>query len=490
MEQIRFDFNNMLSANVGKRHGVAKEDLKSASAHAESAFRHFQRLIGDVHNRTNLNLEWVRLPFKNRIIIDQVQELGDEIASRYENVISLGIGGSYIGLKAAQDALCSPYHNEFAALRDGRPRMYFEGNNLDPETLSALLKKLDPKKTFVIVISKSGETIETKSAFAVTRSWLKKGVGGLFGRHIFAITDLESGALRAEVNKEHAKDPRGFYSLPLAKGVGGRYSELNIGLVHLAIMGISVRELLEGAQAMAARCASKGLSENPALMYAVLQNTLYRKKGKTISVMMPFSETLRSTADWYSQLLAESLGKKYYRKISQAAGGAESWAQDRARIANVGRTPVSCRGTADLHSIHQNNIEGENNKAITFIKVREFRRDIRIPAGNGFLSGANYAKLLSLAEEATEWSLTMESRPNCSITMPRVSPYHWGELIYFFEMATAFEGELLNVNAFDQPGVEGYKEYMYYKLRKPGISRILQEEIQKHPLAKDKKFIL
>lgn len=490
MERIRFDFNNMLSANVGKRHGVAKEDLKSASAGADAAFRHLQRLIGDVRSRTSLNLEWARLPFKNKIIIDQIQELGDEIASRYDNVVSLGIGGSYLGLRAAQDALCSPYHNEFAALRNSRPRVYFEGNNLDPETLSALIKKLDPKKTFVIVISKSGETIETKSAFAVTKSWLKKGVGKYFGRHILAITDLESGALRAEVNEEHAKDPRGFYSLPLAKGVGGRYSELNIGLIHLAIMGVNLRELLEGAQAMAGRCASKGLSENPALMYAVLHNILYRKKGKAISVIMPFSEMLKSTADWYSQLLAESLGKKYCRKMIRTAGGAETWLQDRTRIANVGRTPVPCRGTADLHSIHQNNIEGENNKVITFISVGKFRNDIKIPAGNGFLSGISYAKLLSLAEEATEWSLTMASRPNCSITMPRVSAYHWGELIFFFEMATAFEGELMNVNAFDQPGVEGYKEYMYYKLRKPGVSRALQEEIRKHPLAKDRKFIL
>ncbi|MBN1527240.1 MAG: hypothetical protein JW919_06640 [Candidatus Omnitrophica bacterium] len=490
MERIRFDFNNMLSANVGKRHGVAKDDLEKAFAGAEKAFGHFQRLIADVHNRTSLNLEWVRLPFKSRVMIDQVQRLGDEIASRYENVISLGIGGSYLGIKAAQDALCSPYHNEFASLRGKRPRIYFEGNNLDPDTIGALLGELDPKKTFVIVISKSGETTETKSAFAVTKSWLKKGVGKRFGRHVFAITDLRAGALRREVSEEHAKDPLGFYSLPLAKGVGGRYSELNIGLIHLAVMGVSVRHLLGGAQAMAARCVSKDLFENPALMYAVLNNILYRKKGKTIAVLMPFSETLKSTAEWYSQLLAESLGKKYHRRILRTADGSEFWLRDRSRIANVGRTPVPSRGTSDLHSIHQNNVEGENNKTVTFIKVKKFRRDIKVPAGNGFLSGVSYSKLLSLAGEATEWSLSSESRPNCAITMPEISPYYWGGLIYFFEMATAFEGELLNVNAFDQPGVEGYKHYMYYKLRKPGVSRALHKEIQKHPLAKDKKFVL
>ena len=205
---------------------------------------------------------------------------------------------------------------------------------------------------------------------------------------------------------------------------------------------------------------------------------------------MPFSETLKSTADWYAQLLAESLGKKYQRRIETSPTGREIWNMDRRRAVHVGRTPIPCRGTSDLHSIQQNNIEAENNKTITFIRVERFEDDIRIPRIKDFLSGKRYSELIKLAQEATEWALVREKRPNCTITMPVITPYHWGELIFFFEMATAFEGELLNVNAFDQPGVQGYKDYMYYKLDKPGIPKRITEKIRKTPLKKRSRFIM
>jgi glucose-6-phosphate isomerase len=199
---------------------------------------------------------------------------------------------------------------------------------------------------------------------------------------------------------------------------------------------------------------------------------------------------LKSTADWYVQLLAESLGKKYSRKIKLSKDGAETWLPDLRKIVNVGRTPIPARGTNDLHSIQQNNIEGENNKAVTFIRVEDFRSDIELRGTGDFLSGKYFSKLLSVAEEATEWALVKESRPNCTIIMSKVTPFSWGGVLAFFEMATAYEGELLNVNAYDQPGVEGYKNYMYYKLRKPGISAGIVKEIRKNLLKKKEKYII
>ncbi|HOX09100.1 MAG TPA: glucose-6-phosphate isomerase, partial [Candidatus Omnitrophota bacterium] len=160
------------------------------------------------------------------------------------------------------------------------------------------------------------------------------------------------------------------------------------------------------------------------------------------------------------------------------------------RVVNTGRTPISARGTNDLHSIQQNNIEGMNNKAVTFIRVGKFGSEIKVPAGNGILSGRKFSELIGLAQEATEWALVRESRPNCTIILPEISAYYWGALLYFFEMATAFEGELLGINAFDQPGVEGYKNYMYYKLGKPGLDKAVAEEIKGNPLVKDPRFIL
>ena len=490
MREITFDFNNLFSVNIGSAHGVEPAEIESFVGQMQKAHEHLGKVLADPRSRIQLSLEWTQLPWQDEKVIAQIQKLSNEIAGKYENVISLGIGGSYLGLKAAQDALCAPYYNEFSPIRKKRPRVYFEGNNLDPDTLSVLLKNLNPKKTFVIVISKSGETSETKAAFEVVEARLKKAVGKHYGRQIFAITDPESGTLRKKVNAAQAKDKSSFRNLSLLKGVGGRFSEFNMGLLHLAIVGVKIKDVFAGAQAMMKRCSEPDVRKNPAYMYAALHTILYRKKGKDLAILMPFSETLKSTADWYIQLLAESLGKKYARKISVASDGSEEWIRDTAQVVNVGRTPVSARGTNDLHSIQQNNIEGENNKVVTFIRVEKFKSDITIPSKNDILSGKRFSELIKLAQEATEWALVREARPNCTIIMPEVSAYYWGALLFFFEMATAFEGELLNINAFDQPGVEGYKNYMYYKLGKPGISADIESEIKNNPLIKDPQLIL
>ena len=490
MKPIKFDFNNMFDFSVGAKHGVTDADLKKMMPQAKKAHTHLTKILANKNERVALSLEWAKLPFQSKSVISYIEKLGDEIASKYENVISLGIGGSYLGLKAAQDALTSPYYNEFESLRNGRPRIYFDGNNLDPDTLAPLLKNLDPKKTFVIVISKSGETTETKAAFSIVEKWLKNGVGRKYGRQIVAITDPKSGTLRRKVNEEQSNDPLSFRSLPVLEGVGGRFSELNIGLLHLAVIGVDIKEVLKGAGDMFKRCTRGDIAKNPAYLYSILQTILYRKKGKPIAIMMPFSETLKSTADWYSQLLAESLGKKYGRKIKTDENGGEVWLADKKCIVNAGRTPVGARGTNDLHSIQQNNIEGENDKTVTFIKVEDFCSDITVTGTNDFLSGKRYSELLSTAEEATEWALVRESRPNCTVILPEINPYNWGSLLMFFEIATAFEGELLDVNAFDQPGVEGYKNYMYYKLKKPGLSPAVASEIRGNPLVKRSKYIV
>ncbi|MDP2768182.1 MAG: hypothetical protein Q8O41_12175, partial [Candidatus Methanoperedens sp.] len=270
-------------------------------------------------------MEWVKLPQQKEETIAGIEKIARQISKKYENVLFLGIGGSYLGLKAAQDALCAPYYNEFKSLRKKLPRIYLEGNNLDPDTLTALLKNLNPKKTFVVVISKSGETTETKVAFILVEAWLKKAIGLKYGRQILAITDPESGSLRKRVNAEQKKDALSFQSLPLLKGVGGRFSEFNMGLLHLAIVGVDISEVFAGAKEIFARCSQEDILKNPAYMYALLHTILYRKKAKSLAILMPFSQTLKSTADWYVQLLAESLGKN-----------------------NQGRTPISAAGTNDL----------------------------------------------------------------------------------------------------------------------------------------------
>ena len=485
---IKFDFNGLFDFNAGKKHGVTEKELGKYSGRAKEAYSHLTKLFADEEARIRLSLEWFALPDQDKKFLKEIQILGAEIARKYENVLFLGIGGSFLGLKAAQDALLPPYHNDFAAAGKKKPRIYFEGNNLDPETLSVLLKNLKPKKTYVVCISKSGETSETKAAFEIILNWLKKGAGKNYGRQVFAVTDPKSGTLRKKVNEACAKDSLSFKSIPLLEGVGGRFSELNMGLLHLAITGIKLEEVLAGAKAMSKRCLNAEFRKNPALMYALLHTILCKEKGKDVAVLMPFSEQLKSTADWYIQLLAESTGKKFERKIV-SENGLEKWINGN-KIVNTGRTPVAARGTNDLHSIQQNNVEGQNNKVVTFIRVNKFKNDLVIPDTKDFLAGKKYGALLSIAEEGTEWALSRENRPFCAITLPELNAFTWGELLFFFEMATAFEGELLNINAFNQPGVESYKNYMYYKLKKPGIKKEIAEEIKNTPVTKKQKYLL
>ena len=486
---LKFDFNNMFRSSVGE-HGASCEDINEILPDAQKAASHLKKIIANPKARVKLNLEWARLPEQDESDIQQIQEVACQISRKYENVIFLGIGGSYLGLKAAQDALCLPYYNEFKSLRKKSPRVYFEGNNLDPDSLKTLLKNIRPKKTFVVVISKSGETTETKAALMIVEAWLKAGAGAKYGRQILAITDPESGSLHKRVVAEQQKDALSFRSFALLKGVGGRFSEFNMGLLHLAIVGINISELFAGAKEMFARCSHDNILKNPAYMYALLHVILYRKKAKSLAILMPFAQGLKSTADWYVQLLAESLGKKCHRKIVACADGAEDWLSDKDNIFGKGRTPISAAGTNDLHSIQQNNVEGENNKVVTFIRVEKFKTDLKIPGKNDLLSGKNFSRLMQLAQEATEWALIRESRPNCTIIMPEVNAFNWGALLFFFEMATAFEGELQNVNAFDQPGVEGYKNYMYYKLGKASLPPQVGKEIESNPLTKDSRFVL
>ncbi len=489
MKTIKFDFNNLFSDSIGKEHGITAGDIKKIISLVNKSHRHLSNLLKSKVNRVNLGLGWARLPYQSEKDTEKVNDLAKSIIGKFDNVLFLGIGGSYLGLKSAQDALTIPYYNEFKPTKR-YPRIYFEGNNLDPDTLSVLLKELNPKKTFVVVISKSGETIETKCAFTIVENWLKKNIGSYYGRQIIVITDPESGSLRRKANIENAKDKLSFRSLDLLKGVGGRYSEFNMGLLHLALIGVEIKEVLKGAKDMDRLCSRANLFNNPAYMYAVCQYLLYKNKSKDIAILMPFCESLKSTADWYCQLLAESTGKKFKRKIKIGADGVESWLPDSSKAFFIGRTPIAARGTNDLHSIQQNNIEGVNNKTVTFIKVTNFNNDVALEKKGDFIHKRKLSKLIGLAQEATEWALTQENRPNCTITLPKLSPYYWAGLLFFFEKATAFEGELLNVNAYNQPGVESYKNYMYYKLNKPGISKEISKLINKRPLIRKTKYII
>ena len=311
-----------------------------------------------------------------------------------------------------------------------------------------------------------------------------------YGKHVFVVTDPAKGSLRDLTNEMQEKDKDAFCDFSVFPGVGGRYSEFNVGLLHLAIIGVPLDEIFAGIKDMKEICLKEDIFENPALLYATLQTIMYLEKKKPLSILMPFSESLKSTAEWYVQLLAESLGKEYGRKIVKE-GNCEIWEDDYSRKLNRGRTPVPARGTNDLHSIQQNNVAGENDKTLTLMEVLNFSKDITVPDISGeLLKGKKLSELMSLAVRGTEWALMMAKKPNMTVIMPEISPYTWAQLLYFFEMATTFEGELLDVYAFHQPGVESYKNYMYKSLGKGGLKKEIIELIDNNPLKKSKDYII
>ena len=385
--------------------------------------------------------------------VGMVMKLANSVAGRFENLVVLGIGGSALGPIALKSALCHPLHNLLdAKARDGKPRL-FVLDNIDPDLIGATLEYLDPEKTLFNVITKSGGTAETMSQLMICHDMVSKAVGDDTADHFIATTDPEKGDLRKMA------DDLGWRTLPIAPNVGGRFSVLTpVGLFPAAMLGIDVRQLLSGAAFMDRRCEARSIERNPALAFAALQYILYGK-GANISVLMPYSSALSDVADWYRQLWAESLGKR----LSLTG-----------ETVNVGPTPVKALGATDQHSQVQLYVEGPFDKSVTFIEVERFDRTAAIPkalsgyAATDYLSGHTMNELIAAEKKGTEVALTAAGRPNGTITVPEISAFTVGQMLYLFEMATAMSGALYGVNAFDQPGVEAGKVAAYALMGREG----------------------
>ena len=443
---FNLDTTFAMAESLGANDGIEKRDLEEYSLLADQAFEAMKSVRkGDIllHGEPAL---FMNLPYQESELIKKLSSIGERTKSRFDTVVAIGIGGSYLGNKVLFEALRHPYYNEDSRVRNGYPRLFFAGNNLDPSHLKGLLDVIDLKKTKFIVISKSGGTTEPSAAFLVVADQLKKSNLTLKD-HVIAVTDPDKGILRTIVNQNQME------SFNVPHGIGGRFSVLSeVGLITAAMTGVPIQELLDGAKSMDQACQIPDVEKNPALMYAVFCTILYKKKGKNISVIMPYSNSLKSLGEWYVQLLAESLGKE-----KNKAG----------EVVYEGRTPIPAVGTTDMHAQTQQHREGANIRLLTFIRIKDFKdSEIIIPdqfrehAKLAQLSGKSMSQALHAALDANAESLREAHRASITIEMPVLNAYHLGELLYFFEMATAFEGELLGVNAYDQPGVESYKKIM------------------------------
>jgi glucose-6-phosphate isomerase len=370
-------------------------------------------------------------------------------------------------------ALAHPYYNLLHRNRRRGPRL-FVLDNVDPDQLTAFLDSFDPATSVFNVISKSGGTAETAAQYLIIRDMLRERLGQAYRDHIVVITDPQKGSLRAIAKMQ------GYQTFDVPPGVGGRFCVFTpVGLLAAAVAGIDIHDLLAGAAAMDERSQTDDLRRNPALLNAALHYLLDVKKGKHISVMMPYSSALWDVADWYRQLWAESLGKKY--SLS-------------GKVVHVGQTPVKALGVTDQHSQVQLYVEGPFDKVFTFLAVKEFHTTLEIPKrmknveGMGYLAGHTINELMESERLGTEIAITEAGRPNCTITLPRVSPHAVGQLLYMLEVQTAFAGKFYQINPFDQPGVEAGKIAAFALLGRAGYEE--QQRKIKSRFAKSRKYIL
>jgi len=398
--------------------------------------------------------------------IQKLHDFTEHLRNNIDAVVSLGIGGSFLGNKVLFDIFCGEFWNTWTKeQRKGLPKVYFSGQNIDARRTGDIINHLKAQaqivktheggrkyKVCLICISKSGGTLDTMSNFMVMYDALQKYDD--IEVEVVAVTDpnMEKKTLLKQIAVD-----KGWQTFAVPDGVGGRFTVFcEVGLSTAAVIGMDIEKFLEGARDMDAACQNDDIWQNPAMLNAALKFAASEKHGRNIEVMMPYGDYLKSLSEWYIQLLAESLGKQ--------------WNKDGKEVC-YGRTPLVAVGTTDMHSQTQQHQEGALDKVVQFIKVDKWANDLTIP--NVFpeyqkladISGVTMSGALEVARQSNADALKSNKRFNACFTLPELNEYHLGELMYLLAMSVAYEGELSNVDAFNQPGVEAYKRIMGPKLQ-------------------------
>ncbi|HRY32649.1 MAG TPA: glucose-6-phosphate isomerase [Bacteroidales bacterium] len=435
MKHIGLDIDNMLPFAGKEALAALQKDL----------YYHYQVLINKT-GRGNNFLGWMELPVNSDpALADSIEQDMRYLKDRVEVVVVAGIGGSYLGARAVIEALTNPFSSY--CNKKEHPVILYAGHHLSESYMARLLEFLQSRSYALVVISKSGTTTEPAIAFRLLKKQLeaKHGKAGARER-IIAITDKSRGALKSLADTEDYKT----YVIP--DDVGGRFSVLSpVGLLPIALAGINIRELLEGAAAQYAIChASAEFGENPAALYAACRNLLYRM-GKPVEVLVNYEPSLFYMGEWWKQLFGESEGKM-----------------------QRGIFPATVNFTTDLHSMGQYLQDGLRILFETVLSVAETPARVSLEEepsnldGLNFLAGTSLTRINHMAETGTLLAHVDGGVPVMRITIPELNAFHIGELLYFFEFACALSAYILEVNPFDQPGVEAYKANMFALLGKPG----------------------
>lgn len=435
MENIKLEINKSLGF-------ISKDKLAAYEPKVRACMETLEKGTG----LGNDFLGWLHLPSSiTKEHLDDLKATAQVLRENCEVVVVAGIGGSYLGARAVIEAMS----NSFLWLQEkkaGQPTIIFAGHNIGEDYLYELTSFLKDKKFGVINISKSGTTTETALAFRLLKKQCEDQRGKEMARKVIvAVTDAKKGAARVTADKE------GYKSFIIPDNVGGRFSVLTpVGLLPIAVAGIDIDQLVEGARKMEEVCANQNMMENPAALYAATRNELYQN-GKKIEILVNFQPKLHYFMEWWKQLYGESEGKD-----------------------NKGIYPSSVDFSTDLHSMGQWIQQGERTIFETVVSIATPNHELHVPSdeenldGLNFLAGKRVDEVNKMAELGTQLAHVDGGVPNLHISVPKLNEYYLGQLIYFFEKACGISGYLLGVNPFNQPGVEAYKKNMFALLDKPG----------------------
>lgn len=416
---IYINYSNILRKNIGLS-GITEKRFHSLCSK-------YQPLTKEVFRaKSKFGYDFLNLPDDVKLVRKIKKYVEEQKKNKWENIVVLGIGGSALGTIAMRDALLPA--------NDQKPKLYVV-DNIDPDYGSMIASKINPSKTLFVVISKSGTTVEPMLLYGLTKERMIKRHPKDYQKHFVFITDSKKGVLRKIAKEE------GITTFDIPSKVGGRFSALSsVGLVPIALAGVDINSLLKGAKEMREHIKKAKDCKNPALTLALVQFLMDRKKNKSMTILMPYSNKLAKVSDWYKQLLAESIGKNK----------------------KTGPTPISAIGSTDQHSQLQLYMEGPNNKLIVFLRVLKHTSDFKLgevlPKELGYLNGKKMSKVIDAAYLGTSGALTENSRPNITIEIPKVDTKNIGGLLMLMQFQVALLGMLYKVDAFNQPGVEDGKK--------------------------------
>jgi len=437
MNTLKLDYSKVLNF-------VSKDEIETNVKNARKKLQNIK--IANCQGSEFLG--WVNLPEEiSSSELDAIESCAVDLRSRIKVVVVIGIGGSYLGSRAVIESLSDSFVN----FKDSEMKVIFAGHNIGEDYYHEILNYLENKEFGICIISKSGTTTEPAIAFRLLKSLLEKNVGKAeAAKRIVAITDRNKGALRILAKNE------GYKTFVIPNNVGGRFSVLTaVGLLPIAIAGIDIRKLIDGAKQMRKECLSN--ENNMAVDYAALRYSLYNNK-KSVEILANFNPKLHFIGEWWKQLFGESEGKN-----------------------GKGLLPICVDFTADLHSMGQYIQEGVRMLMETVISVETTKYNVLIPSDEknldrlNYLSGKRVDKVNKMAELGTKIAHEDGGVPNLKIIMPEINEIYVGQLIYFFELACGISGQLLKVNAFNQPGVEAYKNNMFALLEKPGYEELTKQ---------------